>query len=87
MVLPAQSLIRDDAERLSPVLPHCVWVLAAPVRGHNNSRRDKSAGLILCSQCCTEARGGPLEGAAARAHKCYLRKAGWMGTALNSGGE
>lgn len=37
--LPAHSFIRDDAERHSPVLPHCVWVLAASVRGHNNSQR------------------------------------------------
>lgn len=34
----SSSFIRDDAERHSPVLPHCVWVLAASVRGHNNSR-------------------------------------------------
>lgn len=66
MLLPAHSFIRDDAERHSPVLPHCVWVLAAPVRGHNNSQSPLSSSP--CSQCCTEARSGPLEGAAEHTH-------------------
>lgn len=34
--LRTHSFIRRDSEPHSPVLPHCVWVLAAPVRGHNN---------------------------------------------------
>lgn len=67
MFLPAHSFIRDDAERHSPVLPHCVWVLAAPVRGHNNSQRVRWAHPPAV-QCCTEARSGPLEGAAEHTH-------------------
>lgn len=35
----ASSFITDDDDRCSPVLPHCVWVLAASVGGHNNRVR------------------------------------------------